>query len=111
MEFIHDLTDEQREEVAQKLVADYRIEQTFIGPLPQPEDFAKYNQVMPGAADRILAMAEKEQKIRADGQDKILANDRRRINGATLLGIALIAVAGIATWQGYIGIAHWGFLA
>ncbi len=58
VELVHDLTDEQREEVAQELVAHYRIEQTFIGPLPHPEDFAKYDQVMSGAANRILGMAE-----------------------------------------------------
>ena len=111
VELVHDLTDEQRVQMAQELVEHSLIEQTFTGPLPKPEDFAEYEQVMPGAANRILAMAEKEQQIRTDGQDKILANDRRRINGATLLSIALIAVAGIATWQGYIGIARWGFLA
>ncbi len=104
-ELIDHLPDEQRAQVAQELVERYRIEQTFIGPLPPPGDFAKYDQVIPGAANRILSMAEKEQQIRADSQDKILANDRRRIDGAIWLGISLIAVAGIATWQGYIGIA------
>lgn len=105
VELINHLPDAQREQVTEGLMRTLRIERTFIGPLPPPEDFAKYEQVMPGTADRILAMAEKEQQIRADGQDKILANDKRRINGAALLGIALIVVAGIATWQGYIGIA------
>src|SRR5262249_5477754 len=28
------------------------------GPIPSPEDFAAYNSVLPGAADRILKMAE-----------------------------------------------------
>ena len=75
-----------------------RIETTFSGPLPPPEHFQKYNEVWPGAADRILAMPEREQKIRADGQAGILANDRRKINGSTLTGLAMIAVAGLATW-------------
>jgi Predicted membrane protein (DUF2335) len=30
----------------------------YQGPLPQPEDFAAYDRVLPGAADRILKMAE-----------------------------------------------------
>lgn len=106
VEFINHLPDEQREQVAEGLSRTLLISQkTFIGPLPHPDDFAKYDQVMPGAANRIMSMAEKEQQIRADSQDAILFNDRRRINGATLLGIALVAVAGIATWQGYTGIA------
>lgn len=33
----------------------------YRGPLPPPEFFSKYDSVVPGAADRILAMAEKEQ--------------------------------------------------
>ena len=30
-------------------------------PLPTPEDFAKYDAALPGAAERILKMAEEEQ--------------------------------------------------
>lgn len=81
------------------------IETTFSGPLPSPEDLRKYNEVLPGAADRILTMAETEQQIRADGQAGILANNRLRINRATLLGMSLIVVAGIATWIGRTEIA------
>lgn len=50
-------------------------------------------------------MAEKEQQIRADGQAGILANDRLKINRATLLGVGLIVVAGVATWLGHTAIA------
>lgn len=32
-----------------------------LGPLPQARDFADYEQVLPGAAHRILKMAEREQ--------------------------------------------------
>jgi len=32
------------------------------GPLPHAHDFAAYNKVLPGAAHRILKMAEREQK-------------------------------------------------
>jgi uncharacterized membrane protein len=32
------------------------------GPLPHVQDFAAYNDVLPGAADRILKMAERDQK-------------------------------------------------
>jgi uncharacterized membrane protein len=30
----------------------------FSGPLPPPEALAKYNDILPGAADRIITMAE-----------------------------------------------------
>lgn len=31
----------------------------YSGPLPEPEALAKYDQIVPGAAERILTMAEK----------------------------------------------------
>lgn len=34
------------------------------GPLPSAEEFEKYNQVLPGAADRIVRMAEQQQTHR-----------------------------------------------
>ncbi len=74
-ELVRDLPDEGREQVVDQLIATIQISKAFRGPLPLPEDFEKYNQTLPGAADRILTMAENEQRIRADGQDKILAND------------------------------------
>ena len=44
------------------------IQQTCVegrsGPLPPPEDYAKYDTVCPGSANRILTMAEKEQEHR-----------------------------------------------
>ena len=36
-------------------------EATFRGPLPPPALFQKYDQVLPGAAERILALTEREQ--------------------------------------------------
>ena len=100
VEFVANLPEEGRRDLVELLEVSTRIEKTFSGPLPEPEDFEHYNKVLPDAAHRILAMAEKEQQIRAEGQAKMLANDRRRINGATALGLALIAVAGLATWLG-----------
>lgn len=34
--------------------------ETYSGPLPAPEDLQKYENVLPGAAERILALAEKQ---------------------------------------------------
>ncbi len=36
------------------------------GPLPHPEEFRRYDEALPGAADRILVMAEREQASRLD---------------------------------------------
>jgi len=37
---------------------------SFTGPLPPPEVLEKYNQVLPGLAERIMAMAEQQSKHR-----------------------------------------------
>ncbi len=68
VELLRNLTDQQREALAGYLVEEVRTEQSFSGPLPLPEHFAEYERILPGAAERILAMPEKEQQIRADGQ-------------------------------------------
>lgn len=36
----------------------------YVGPLPKADEFAAYERCIPGAAERILAMAEKEQASR-----------------------------------------------
>ena len=102
-QFVASLPDDKKIELYKFL--EISVETTFAGPLPSPDDLKKYNEVLPDAADRIMNMAEKEQQIRADGQAGILANDRLRINRATLLGVSLIVVAGIATWLGRTEIA------
>lgn len=98
-EIVENLDDQQRAQIVQTLVKERVIEETFIGPIPRPDHFAKYEATLPGAAHRILSLTEKEQQIRSDGQDGILTNERKRIHSATLLGLALIVVAGIATWK------------
>ncbi len=59
-----DLPDEKKLEVYAHLEVS-RIGTTFSGPLPHPDDFKKYADILPNAPDRIMAMAENEQKIRS----------------------------------------------
>lgn len=40
------------------------VQREFSGPLPPPEVLAKYEEVLAGAADRIIAMAETQSKHR-----------------------------------------------
>lgn len=39
--------------------------EVFEGPLPHPDILQKYEQIIPGIAERIVQMAEREQDIRA----------------------------------------------
>lgn len=45
---------------------------THVGPLPAPDALRDYNAVLPGAAERIIAMAEKEADHRRQIDTKIL---------------------------------------
>jgi uncharacterized membrane protein len=40
------------------------VEEQFSGPIPHPNILESYNRILPGAAERILSMAEEEQKRR-----------------------------------------------
>lgn len=58
-EFIQSLPKDKRETATQLMFA---VEQStsFRGPLPAPEDFKAYKEVLPDAPERILSMAEKQ---------------------------------------------------
>jgi uncharacterized membrane protein len=45
---------------------------SYSGPLPPANQFAEYERALPGAADRILALAEKEAEHRRQNEDAIV---------------------------------------
>jgi uncharacterized membrane protein len=45
---------------------------TYSGPLPPANQFAEYEHTLPGAADRILALAEKEAEHRHQNEDAVV---------------------------------------
>lgn len=46
------------------------------GPLPSSQEFAKYEETLPGAADTILRMAEAEQKHRHETESAVIEAER-----------------------------------
>ena len=69
-----------------------RQEMHFQGPLPPPEAFAAYNHILPGAADRILKMAEKQAGHRQTLERRALFGDLIKAMMGTVL--AYITFAG-----------------
>lgn len=80
-----------------------QIAQRYQGPLPHPQEFAGFEEVLPGAADRILSMAEKRQQAEIDQQLMTSRAEARAFVGAawavsffpwalTLLTAGLLAV-------------------
>jgi len=69
-----------------------RQERRFQGPIPPVEDFAGYERILPGAADRILKMAENQAGHRQTLERRALAGDLVKAMMGTVL--AYITFAG-----------------
>jgi uncharacterized membrane protein len=89
--------------------AEYR---SFSGPLPHPEVLARYNEVIPGGAERILAMAERQSEHRESLESKVVdANLASQKNGSLRAFIlALIVILG-GIYLMATGKDGWGFAA
>ena len=75
------------------------------GPIPSPEMLERYKQIQSDYPERILKMAEKEQKGRIESLERVDHIEIRKVNGAIFLGFGVLVVAGIATIMGQIAIA------
>lgn len=51
------------------------VEKYHSGPLPCPEDFEEYDRILPGAAERIFQLAEREQRHRHEQEAKIVRHE------------------------------------
>jgi len=95
-------------------------QQFFSGPLPPPDALAKYEQIQSGFAERLLAMAEKEQNERIDTQNKIIDTQKKIIDtekeltlkelsnfkrGQILALISVLAVVFLCGYAFYLGSA------
>lgn len=82
---------------------DIVAERQWSGVLPRPDDFARYNEVVPDAAERLLAMLEQEQAHRIALEAKIIpanmaAGRIGQLLGTGLSALALILAAGTAVY-------------
>jgi uncharacterized membrane protein len=68
----------------------------FAGPLPPPEVLEHYNQVLPGAAERIIAMAESQHEHRQDLENRVVTSNIEAQKLGTILGfiVAMTMVLG-----------------
>lgn len=79
-EVLAKLAPEQRTIIIKAFMA-MKSERSFRGPLPAPEDFKAYGEVIENAPERILSMTEQQVKHRINTEDSIvksgLAESRR----------------------------------
>ncbi|HTW62872.1 MAG TPA: DUF2335 domain-containing protein [Terracidiphilus sp.] len=68
----------------------------FSGPVPPPSLLARYNEVVPDGAERILAMAERQSKHREILEAQVVAAniDSQRWGSRYAFVLALLAIAG-----------------
>ena len=67
------------------------IKEEFSGPIPPPDLIEKYERIIPGSADRIMTMAEKQAAHRQAMEKKMIESESR--DG--LLGIIFAFLLGI----------------
>ena len=76
----------------------------YTGPIPQPNHLEHYDKICPGAADRIISMAEKEQSHQHSVEKDAIAGEisERRLGQLLAFGIAF-ATIGVGAYTGING--------
>jgi len=101
-EILELIPDKDDKDKAAILMATY--EEKFSGPLPHPNHLAAYEQTLPGAADRILTMAEKQQNHRMNLENQVIPSEvqinKRGQWFAFIMGLVLIAASTATIFHG-----------
>jgi uncharacterized membrane protein len=88
--------------VARQLVTSLGV--FLSGPLPPPDDFAAYERVLPGIADRMMRMNEQDQAARIVNSDRESraesAGFKISVTGQALLPWLLVVATVVLVWQG-----------
>lgn len=66
----NEVAQQQEPQIMQIEAPAHQISSTFEGPIPPPALLREYNQILPGAAERIIAMAENEGRHRQALENK-----------------------------------------
>ncbi len=68
----------------------------FSGPLPSPDNFQKYNEILPGAAERILKMAEQQGSHRRELEKAAITHDIKQSKRGSIFAFSLGVLAIVA---------------
>ena len=69
------------------------IEHHFKGPLPPPEVLGNYEKILPGAAERILSMAEKQSNHRQSMEKRIIYSETFQAKLGMVFAFLIVIVA------------------
>ena len=68
------------ENVRQIVRHEISMSSTFSGPLPPPDILARYNEAIPGGAERIIVLAERQAEHRLALETRVVDADIKRAN-------------------------------
>ena len=66
----------------------------FSGPLPHPDILKKFNEIVPGSAERIIKMTEEQSSHRRELERKVINSDISRSKWGQILGF-IISIVGL----------------
>ena|SRR5260221_13330559 len=78
VESIIDALPVDKQEQVKALFVGLSIKKSFSGPLPPPDVFRGYENVLPGSAERILKMAENQSEHRMGMESRVTAEEQRQ---------------------------------
>ena len=77
----------------------------YLGPLPPPHQLEEYDRVIPGSAERIISMAERQQQHRLEIEKALIYNDIGHAKLGVWAGLAVaflsISVGGFLIYCGH----------
>jgi uncharacterized membrane protein len=78
----------------QQIVRGEIRQEIYSGPLPRPEDLGRYNEICPGAADRIITVFEKQSEHRRGLEEKVVTSNIRneRLGQKLAFTLALVVI-------------------
>ena len=73
--------------------------QLYSGPIPDPESLARYEQIQPGFAERIIRMAEQEALHRRANENIVIKNSTRMaVTGIIFAFVSVILFVGVIAY-------------
>jgi uncharacterized membrane protein len=83
-------------EITQRISSIQSALVSYSGPLPPASEVAKYEEVYPGAAERIISLAENVQKLQEKALDKHHARSTLTTVTSALVSLSVVGVAALA---------------
>lgn len=93
-----DMIPEPKKEEAMSIIKAMVVSESFSGPIPPPSILKQYEDMQPGAADRILKMAEKQADHRMELEKKAIGGQVEQNGRGQIFGLIIVILFIIAAF-------------